>query len=294
MAAIINLRRSMLFVPGNKPNMIQNAMVYGADSIILDLEDAVSPGEKDCARILVRNAIGKLNFYGAEVVIRINPLSINSEGYMDLEEIVMQGLDCVMLPKASPKEIRLLSDFLDQAENEKGLKAGSIKMFPLVETALGVMDVFEIAKASKRITGILLGAEDLTAELGINRTAQGEEIFYARSRIALACRAAGIDAVDTPYSDTKDTTGLIYDTQKAKALGMTGKAAIHPEQIDIIHKVFEPEEEEIRYAKRVLEAMEAAMREGKGVIALDNKMIDAPVAARARKIIRKAEIAGLL
>lgn len=287
------LRRSMLFVPGNNPNMIQNAMVYGADSIILDLEDSVSAGEKDSARIFVRNAIEKLNFLGAEVVVRINTLA-GAEGRMDLGEIVIAGLDAIVLPKASVKEVKLLSNSLAEAEMEKGLAAGSIKILPLVETAQGIIDLVEIVRSSQRIAGVMLGGEDLTAELGVRRTTQGEEILYARSLLALSCRAAGVDAIDTPFTDIRDYDGLLKDTRKAKGLGLTGKAAIHPNQIESIHNALAPEEEEISYSKRVLAAMEEAEKEGLGVVALDNKMIDAPVVARAQKVIKMAELSGLL
>jgi citrate lyase subunit beta/citryl-CoA lyase len=287
------LRRTMLFIPGNNPGMLQNAGILGADSIILCLEDAVSLGEKDAARILVRNAIKNVNFYNSEVVVRINPLSTDfgSEDVREIAEVLPHAL---MVPKATEEDIILVDEMLSKVEEEKGFEKGSIKIFPLIETAYGLENVYGITKASKRNTGVLLGAEDLTADLGIKRTKEGEEIFYARSKVAAACKALRVDAIDTPFTDLDDMESFIKDINKAKSLGMTGKAAINPRQIDTIHEVFAPTEDEIRYARRVMEATDTAKREGKGVFSLDGKMVDAPIIARAETILKKAKLAGLV
>lgn len=287
------MRRSMLFIPGNNPGMLQNAGVLGADSLILCLEDAVSITEKDTARILVRNAIKNINFYNSEIVVRINPLT-SEFGREDIFEIAPAGPHGLMVPKATEEDIIAADNMLSQIEEERGFEKGSIKLFPLVETAYGLENVYNIISASKRNVGVLLGAEDLTADLGIRRTKAGEEIFYARSKVAAACRALRVDAIDTPFTDLDDTEGFIKDIERGKSIGMTGKAAINPRQIDRIHEVFAPTEREINYAKKVMEANEEAKRDGIGVFSLDGKMVDAPIIARAERIIRKARLAGLL
>lgn len=287
-----SLRRTMLFMPGNNPGMLQNAAILGADSIILDLEDAVSLTEKDSARILVREAIKFMDYSKVEVVVRVNPLD-NEFGPEDIETIARVKPDTIMVPKADEEEIKLADEMITKIEKEEGFKEGVIKLMPLVETAFGLENVYNIIRASERVTGILLGGEDLTSDLGIKRTKEGSEIFYARNKIATACRALKVDAIDTPFTDTNDYEGLKADTQRAKSLGMTGKAVINPRQIDTIHSVFAPNEAEIKHAVRVLEAMEEARKEGKGVFSLDGKMVDAPIINRARTTVGLAKLLGL-
>jgi citrate lyase subunit beta / citryl-CoA lyase len=282
------LRRTMLFMPGNNPGMLQNAAILGADSIILDLEDAVSIPEKDSARILVREAIKNVDYSNVEVVVRVNPLD-NEFGAVDVDTIARVKPDTLMVPKADEEEIKAVDDMLKRIEKEEGFEEGSIKIIPLVETAFGLENVYNIIKASKRVTGILLGGEDLTADLGIKRTKAGEEIFYARNKVATACKALKVDSIDTPFTDTNDYEGLEKDTAKAKSLGMTGKAAINPRQIDTIHAVFAPTEAEIKHALRILDAMEEAKKEGKGVFSVDGKMVDAPVINRALTTVELAK-----
>lgn len=287
------LRRTMLFMPGNNPGMLQNAGILGADSIILDLEDAVSITEKDAARILVRNAIKEIDFYNAEVVVRINPLGAGF-GLKDVEEIARVKPDAVMVTKATEEDVSRVSELLTKIEQKEGFEVGSIKIFPLIETAYGLEHIHSIIESSDRVVGILLGAEDLTADLGIKRTREGEEIFYARSKVAAACKAHQVDAIDTPFADMTDCDGFEKDIKRAKSLGVTGKAAINPRQIDTIHDIFAPSQKEIKYAQRVLHAMEEAQKEGKGVFSLDGKMVDAPIIARAEDVMKKAKLAGLI
>lgn len=283
----------MLFIPGNNPGMLQNAGILGADSVILCLEDAVGIAEKDAARILVRNAIKNINFYNSEIVVRINPLSTEF-GREDVLEIAKAKPDALMVPKATEEDIIAVDEMLSQVEKENGFEKGSIKLFPLIETAYGLENVYNIIKSSKRNVGVLLGAEDLTADLGIKRTKAGEEIFYARNKVVTACKALKVDAIDTPFTDLEDMENFIKDINKAKSIGMTGKSAINPRQIDMIHEVFAPANDEIEYAKRVMEAASDAEREGRGVFSLDGKMVDAPIIARAETILKKAKLAGLL
>ncbi|MDR3583751.1 MAG: aldolase/citrate lyase family protein [Desulfosporosinus sp.] len=287
------LRRTMLFMPGNNPGMLQDAAILGADSIILDLEDAVSLTEKDSARILVREAIKTIDYSQVEVVVRINPLDTEF-GPQDLDMIARVKPDTLLIPKAHEEEIILVDMMLDKIEKEQGYVAGSIKIIALIETAIGLETVHNVIKASRRVVGVLLGGEDLTSDLGIKRTKEGEEIFYARNKVATVCRALRVDSIDTPFTDTKDDLGLIKDTAKAKSLGMTGKSAINPRQINIIHTVFAPTEAELKQALRILAAMEEAKQEGKGVFSLDGKMIDAPVINRARTTVELSQRLGLM
>jgi citrate lyase subunit beta/citryl-CoA lyase len=287
------LRRTMLFMPGNNPGMLQNAGILGADSIILDLEDAVSLTEKDSARILVREAIKNVDYSDVEVTVRINPLTTEF-AHEDIDVIARVKPDALMVPKATEEELMEVHSILDKIEEEEGFEKGSIKLIPLVESAYGVENVYNIIKASNRVAAILLGGEDLTSDLGIKRTKEGDEIFYARNKVAVACRAMKVDSIDTPFTDTNDYEGLEKDTRKAKSLGMTGKASINPRQIDTIHSVYAPTKEEIRHAERVLNAMEEAEKEGKGVFSLDGKMVDAPIINRAKTTIDLAKTLGLI
>lgn len=287
------LRRTMLFMPGNNPGMLQNAAILGADAIILDLEDAVSIPEKDSARILVREAIKNVDYSNVEVIVRVNPLD-NVFGAVDVDTIARVKPDTLMVPKADEEEIKTVDEMLNKIEKEEGFQEGCIKIIPLVETAFGLENVYNIIKASKRVTAVLLGGEDLTADLGIKRTKVGEEIFYARNKVSTTCKALKVDAIDTPFTDTNDYEGLEKDTEKAKNLGMTGKAAINPRQIDTIHSVFAPTEAEIKHALRILDAMEQAKSEGKGVFSVDGKMVDAPVINRAVTIVELAIRLGLI
>lgn len=287
------LRRSMLFIPGNSPNMIQNAGVLNADSIILDVEDAVSIGEKDSARNLIKNALMQVNFYGCEVVVRVNSPS-TAFGMKDLRVLSQSKPDAFMIPMATEKDIIKADQIITEAEKKAEIKEGHIKLIPIAETAYAVENIAAIIKSSNRIEAVLLGAEDLTADLEITRTKDGDEINYARNKISNICKAYRIQAIDTPYADVNDYDGLLKDTIKGKNLGMSGKAAINPRQVDIIHTAYSPSPEEIEYAQNVIKAMEDAKAEGKGVFSYEGKMIDAPIILRAETVIKKAKLAGIL
>ncbi|MGN1413305.1 MAG: HpcH/HpaI aldolase/citrate lyase family protein [Anaerovoracaceae bacterium] len=282
------MRRSMLFLPGNSPNILLNADFLGSDSIILDLEDAVAPTEKDAARILVRNAITSLG-YTREVIVRINPVE-SPYWQKDLRAIIPVKPDMIMPTKVGcAADVKIVADFITQLEKEFGMEEGGVKMIPLIETALGVENAYEIASADPRVTAIFLGGEDFTADMRCKRTKEGTEIFYARSRMVLAARAAGVDVYDTPWTDVEDYEGLIEDAKFAKSLGFTGKSSISPRHIPFINEVFSPTEEEIQYARDVFACIEKAKAEGKGVVSLRGKMIDAPIVARARQVLEAAE-----
>ena len=275
----------MLFLPGNTPNMLINGDTLGADTVIFDLEDAVSPDEKDAARILVRNALKYQNFSGCEVVVRINPT--DTEFWKeDLDAVIPLKPDMIMPTKVSGGEmIREVSAYMGQVEERSGIEKGSVKILPLIETALGVEKAFEIASSDVRVAGLFLGGEDFTADMHCKRTKEGQEIFYARTRLVCAARAWGIEAYDTPFTDVEDMEGLRKDTEFAKSLGFAGKAVISPRHVDIVNEVFSPTEAEIEYAHDVMDAIEDGKRQGKGVISLRGKMIDAPVVKRAQQVL---------
>jgi len=283
----------MLFIPGNNPGMLQNASVFRADSVIVDLEDAVSLTEKDSARTLVEEAIKALDFSSVELVVRVNPLD-TEYGLKDIEAMAKVRPDGLMIPKATEEQLKTIDEILIRIEKDENFETGSLKLFPIIETAYGLETVYSIINSSKRVTAVLLGAEDLTSDFGIKRTKEGDEIAYARNRVSAACRAARVDAIDTPFTDTNDYEGLALDTSKAKSLGFTGKAAINPRQIPTIHSVFAPTETEIKYAIRVLDARDEAEEKGLGVFSLDGKMVDAPIINRAITTVELAKLLGLI
>ena len=287
------MRRSMLFLPGNNPNMLINGGTLGADAIIFDLEDAVSPAEKDAARILVRNTLRYMDLGGCEKIVRINSVD-TAYWQADLDAIAPYQPDLILLPKsATAQDILLVDSYLTEKEAKLGLEQNTIGLMPLIETALGVENAFAIASATKRVKALFLGAEDLTADLQCKRTKEGREIEYARTRLVVAARAAGVDVYDTPFTDVNDDEGIVADANLAKALGFTGKASISPRHVEVINAVFSPTATEIDYAYEVLDAIEEAKRQGKGAIALHGKMIDAPIVARAQRTIDMAKALGL-
>ena len=273
------MRRSMLFVPGNTPKMMTSCGFFGADAVIFDLEDAVSPTEKDAARDLVRYAIGNLHLCGSEVIVRVN--SIETPMFLaDLAAVVPQKPDLIMLPKTcTAEDIQMLAQTLDRLEAENGLPAGAVGILALIETALGVENAFSIASASPRVQALFLGAEDLSADLHCKRTKEGAEIQYARTRLVY----------DTPFTDVDDDEGLCADAALAKSLGFTGKAAISPRHLGNINRCFSPTQAEVDHANEVLAALEEGKRQGRGAVALHGKMIDAPIAARAKRTLADAE-----
>ncbi|HIR63715.1 MAG TPA: CoA ester lyase [Candidatus Faecousia faecigallinarum] len=283
--------RSLLFLPGNAPNMLIHGGDLGADAVIFDLEDAVSPEEKDAARILVRNTLASLPL-SCQTVVRINGLD-SGLWAGDLAEIVPRRPNALMLPKtAGAADIRQLEQAVAALEAEHHIPAGTVGIIPLLETAAGIENAYAIAAASPRVLGLFLGGEDLTADLRCPRTKGGKEIDYARQRVVCAARAAGVEAFDTPFTDVQDSQGLLDDAKYARALGFSGKAAISPRHVQGINQVFSPTSGEIAYAQAVLDAIAGA--QGKGAISLHGKMIDAPIVNRARQTLAAAKALGLV
>jgi citrate lyase subunit beta/citryl-CoA lyase len=287
------LRRTMLYVPGNNPGMIQDAGIYQADCIMFDLEDSVSVNEKDSARFLVFQALQTCSFPQKELVVRINDPHTRI-GQDDLEAVVRTRKAVIRLPKTECAQDLIDCDAqIEAIEKEIGAELGSTLMMAAVESAAGVLNAKEIAFASKRLIGIAIGAEDYVTDLKTTRSPEGIELLFGRSMVLLAARAAGIDAIDTVFSDVNDEEGLRREAVLIKQLGFDGKSIINPRQIKIIHEVFTPSEKDIKKALAVLEAIKEAEKNRSGVISLNGKMIDKPVVERARRFLDLARAAGI-
>ncbi|MCX6170745.1 MAG: aldolase/citrate lyase family protein [Ignavibacteriales bacterium] len=285
------LRRSRLYLPGNEPKFYPNAGLHKPDGIILDLEDSVSPTEKTSARYLVRNALCAVDFYGAERMVRINQLPM---GLDDLKFVIPHNVHVILIPKCeSALTIKDVEDEIKMICAERNVK-NEIYLMPIIESALGVVKAYEIAMASEKICALAIGLEDYTADLGIARTNEGRESFYARSAVVNAAKAAGVQAIDTVFSDVDDMDGLRNSVIEAKSIGFEGKGCIHPRQIKIVHEAFAPTENEIEKAKKIVLAFDEAKKNGIGVVALGSKMIDAPVVKRAQHTIELAKLNGLI
>ncbi len=285
------LRRSRLYLPGNEPKFFVNAGLHSPDGIILDLEDSVAPSEKDAAQLIVRNALRSVDFYGAERMVRINQLP---KGLDDLKYIVPNNVNVILLPKCeSAEQIHQLEKEVEKLK--KQLKVvNPIFFMPIIESALGVIKAFEIASTSKHNCALAIGLEDYTADIGTQRTNEGRESIFARQMLVNAAKAAGIQAIDTVFSDVADMEALRQSVIEAKSLGFEGKGCIHPRQIKVIHQAFAPTTDEIEKAKKIVQAFEEAEKKGLGVVSLGSKMIDPPVVKRAINTIELAILNNLL
>jgi citrate lyase subunit beta/citryl-CoA lyase len=284
-------RFSRLYIPGNTPSMMINAGLHSADGIILDLEDSVAPEKKDEARILVRNALRQTSFNGAERMIRINQ---GERGLKDLDYVIPHNVNLILIPKCeSASSVRDIENKILDIKKWFGL-TNPVYLMPIIETAFGVERSFEIARSSTSIVAIAIGLEDLASDMGVSRTAEGKESFYARTRIVNAAKAAGIQPIDSVFSDVSDMEALFQNVLTSKALGFEGMGCIHPRQIPVIKQGFAPGTEEIEKSKKIVIAFEDARNKGLGVVALGSKMIDPPVVSRAQKIIDLAIKLGLL
>lgn len=275
-------RFSRLYLPGNAPNLMINAGLHSADGIILDLEDSVTPEKKDEARILVRNALRQVNFFGAERMVRINQ---GDKGLQDLKYVIPQNVNLILVPKCET------ADYLLSVEQEINSIRGKFNLqnevflMPIIESALGVENSYSIACACKSIVSIAIGLEDYTADLGVPRTIEGKESFYARTRLVVAARAAGIQAIDSVFSDVEDMEALKENVRVSKSLGFEGMGCIHPRQIPVIKEQFAPDETELENSRKIVLAFADAKLRGLGVVAIGSKMIDPPVVARAQRLI---------
>jgi citrate lyase subunit beta / citryl-CoA lyase len=275
-------RFSRLYLPGNNPGLMINAGLHSADGIILDLEDSVAPEKKDEARILVRNALRQINFMGAERMVRINQ---GERGLKDLHAIIPNNVNLVLIPKCESREYIIKVEKEITSIKKKLKLDNQVFLMPIIESALGVENSFDIARGSENVVALAIGLEDYTADLGVTRTIVGTESFYARTRLVVAARAAGIQAIDSVFSDVADMDALRENVKVSKSLGFEGMGCIHPRQIPVIRQGFAPDIAEIEKSKKIVLAFETAQKNGLGVVALGSKMIDPPVVARAQKII---------
>ncbi len=280
------LRRSRLYLPGSEPKYFINASLHEPDAIILDLEDSVHHVEKDAARILVRNALRAVDFGECERMVRINQLPLGLE---DLAEIISEQPDLVLVPKVEyPGQIAEVDRMISELKARQDINR-AIWLMPILESALGIENAFAIAAASPNVVALTIGLEDYTADLGVARTVDGRESLYARSRIVNAARAAGVQAIDSVFSDVADMEALRQWGQNSRALGFDGMGCIHPSQIPVVHAAFSPSPAEVEKAEKIVAAFEEAQQRGLGVVSLGSKMIDPPVVQRAQKLVARAK-----
>jgi citrate lyase subunit beta / citryl-CoA lyase len=284
-------RFSRLYLPGNTPSMMINAGIHKPNAIILDLEDSVAYEKKHEARFLVRNALCKVDFYGAERMVRINQVPAGLE---DLKFVIPYNVHLILIPKCEvPEQVLAVNKEIDAIKKTYGIKE-TVFLMPIIESALGIEKAFEIAVSAPEIVAMAIGLEDLTADLGVKRTLSGTESFYARTRFVNACKAAGIQAIDSVFSDVGDMEALYNNVKMSKDLGFEGMGCIHPRQIDVIQKGFAPDPEEVEKAKKIVNAFITASENGLGVVSLGTKMIDAPVVKKAQKTIDLAVRLGII
>jgi len=288
------LHRSLLFVPGRRADMLEKAGRFPADVLCLDLEESVLPEEKARARALTGPAVGWLSVGGRAVQVRLNSIE-SGETRDDLAAVVRPGLGSVLLAKTrSPQDVRSVDVLLREQELANAIKPGTVELVVAIESAAALLRCEEISHASTRLVALMLGAEDFTFDMGVQRTRRGHEIDYARSVIATCARAAGLVALDTPWSDIQDVDGLVADAQRSRGLGFTGKYVIHPNHIEPVRDVFSPAEADLANARKVLGAWEQAVARGDGAVQLDGRMVDRPIVERARRLIEQAEAIAAL
>ncbi|SUO93324.1 aldolase/citrate lyase family protein [Suttonella ornithocola] len=289
----MKLRRSMLFVPGANAAMVSTSFIYQPDTIMFDLEDSVALSEKDTARMLVAHALQHPLYHEMETLVRVNPLSTEF-GLLDLQAAVRGGANGIRLPKTdSPQDITDMETEIEKIEHACGREIGSTKLLAAIESAQGILSANEIAKASPRLIGIALGAEDYVRAMKTERSPEGLELFFARATILHAARANGIMAFDTVYSDVRNEAGFLQEASIIKQMGFDGKSLINPSQIPLIHQLFSPTQKEVEQAKRIIHAAEEAAKAGIGVVSLNGKMIDTPIIERSRLILERATLSGI-
>ncbi|MEA3349816.1 MAG: aldolase/citrate lyase family protein [Chloroflexota bacterium] len=284
-------RRSRLYLPGNTPKLMLNAGIHQPDAIILDLEDSVAPAKKDEARLVVRNALRQVDFYGAERMVRINQLP---RGLDDLAYLVPHNVNLILIPKCeTADQVRQVDERIAEIAAANDV-TDPIYLMPIIESALGVVNAYQIAATSDNVVALAIGLEDYTADLGAPRTKEGRETFFARSQLVNAARAAGIQPIDSVFSDVSDMDALREVVLESKSLGFHGMGCIHPRQIKVIHEAFAPTAAEIEKAKKIVLAFDEATAKGLGVVSLGSKMIDPPVVKRAQRTIDLAVKTGKL
>ncbi len=284
------LRRTRLYLPGNDPRFFLNAGLHTPDCIILDLEDSVAPAEKDTARILVRNALRTVNFGNAERMVRINSGELGME---DLREVIPHGVETILIPKCeSATYVSEVAELVTSLRDEMHIQQ-EVHLLPIIESARGVANALSIA-SSELVCGLAIGLEDYCADIGVQRTREGKESAFARGTVVNAASAAGVQPLDSVFSDVADLSALRISATESRSLGFKGMGCIHPRQIQVVHDVFTPDEKEVLKAQSVVLAFEHAKKSGSGVVALGSKMIDMPVVLQAMQTVSLAETLGLV
>jgi len=279
--------RSFLFAPANHPRRREKAFTLGADAVILDLEDACAISEKAASRAPAAESMrAKAASLG---YVRVNPLS-TPFAYGDIVETVRPGLDGIVLPKVeSAADIATADWLIAQLERERGLAAGSVDLMPIIESAAGVANLREIARASPRVKRFAFGAADFTNDIGLAWTRDELELLAYRAEIVLQSRAAGLEApIDTVWADVKDAEGFAQSAARARSLGFQGKLCIHHDQVDVVNRAFTPSDAEVAKARRIVEAFTAAEASGSSAIQLDGQFIDYPIMYAARRVVETA------
>ena len=285
----MELLRSLVFVPGNRANMLERALGFGADVVMVDLEDSVPPGEKAAACEMAAEWVPRLAAAGRRVMVRVNSLDTGLTS-QELDTVVCPELAGISVGKGDTAwDLQQVDQLLEPLESRIGIPRGTIKLVPWIETAMAIVHVYEMARASQRIVGVAFGAEDYTNDMGVIRTDFGEECYYARSAVAVAARAARVAALDGPFVGFRDPDGLRTDAGTARQMGFTGKFAIHPAQIDIINETFSPHPDDVEYARTVVAAWEEAESAGRGSLSIDGRMVDVPVVKRAQNLLALVE-----
>lgn len=288
------LLRSLMFVPGSKQRMLDKSQgLTTLDAALYDLEDGVAPAEKSLARQQIAALLGQPKPPGSPArFARINAVGSGAERIdADLAQLVVPGLEGLVVPKVdTPEQIRWVADFLDRTEARVGLAAGSVRLIAAIESARGLLQAPATAAATPRLVGLLFGAEDYALDLGLPSNRQGEarELLYARSAVVNAAASAHVGAFDGVWPELGDAVGLERDAQQARRLGFTGKSTFHPGQIDLINRVFSPTEDELAYARRVVQAFDEAMARGDGAVAFGGQLLDLPIVERARRSLHSA------
>jgi citrate lyase beta subunit len=288
------LRRSVLFMPGDNARKIEKAARLPCDCVAIDLEDGVAASQKALAREVTASALRGIDFGARERLVRLNPASSDLHSD-DLRETLLANPDGYIIPKVeTPDDVREISHRMDKIAIGLGVLASQMRLWAVIETALGVMNLREIAQASPRLTALMFGAEDYAASVGATRTERGEEVLFARSAVVAAAAAYGLDAIDLVRFDLADPAGLEAECRFGRQLGYAGKMAIHPGQLDVINRAFSPNPDEIARAGRIVSAAAQYQAAGLGAFALDGRMIDAPVVKSAENVLARARAAGLI
>jgi citrate lyase subunit beta-like protein len=285
-------RRALLYMPGDDRRKIEKSTTLGVDCICMDMEDGVAVTRKTEARAIIAQAMKELDFGRSERCIRINSVGSGLEAY-DLVAALATRPDTIVVPKVEfADQVKWVSDHIESYELSSGQKMGSVRLLAGVETAKGIMNLRKIAESDRRLEAIIFGAEDYAASIGARRTKESTEVLYARQTVVTACVANDLQAIDMVYIDFRDSEGLRAEAEQGAGWGFNGKQVIHPNQVPVVQDAFTPSDEEISYAKRVVETFEASQREGRGAYALDGKMIDMPLLKNARKVLDRAQAAG--